>query len=128
MYNSDFDIFNNFKLDGIFKSYTSSKTKITTDEIIDINIANIYEDDKDFVFILAAPGLKKDTINIEINENIIHITAKIKKLNYKNISKKFRYQNLNKKFKVSGPVNLKNIKIKYKNGLLYIFIKKKNNI
>ena len=95
--------------------------------------ANIKETEKEFDLILAAPGIEKKDLNIDITDNVLTISTERKIENEeidKNYShKEFDYQNFKRAFTLPKDiVNVDSIKASYKNGELIINIPKKEII
>lgn len=100
------------------------------DEDIDIPPINIKEDAKKYEIELAAPGMSKEHFEIELDDDILTISAKKeekkeqKEDNY--VSREFNYQTFSRS--ISMPENIdtdKDIKAHYENGMLKIELAKK---
>jgi HSP20 family protein len=94
-------------------------------------LANMQETPKEFVIELAAPGLKKEDFNIELTNNILHVscdktTKKDKKaVEQKYNRKEFQYDAFVRKFALPEAVNDQKILAKYTDGILSIELVKK---
>ncbi|MDE5421082.1 Hsp20/alpha crystallin family protein [Ancylomarina sp. DW003] len=91
---------------------------------------NVREDDHEFTIEVAAPGMKKDDFNINLDNNQLTISSEIKSEsegkegNYSR--KEFSYQSFSRSFRL--PVNLidgDKISAKYDEGILCIRLPKK---
>lgn len=92
---------------------------------------NITETDEDFTVEMAAPGMKREDFNIELDNDLLMISAqtsmsneeKNKNLNY--TRKEFSYESFNRSFHLPNTVEADKIKAKYEDGLLKLVIPKK---
>ncbi|MEY3425906.1 MAG: hypothetical protein RL265_1305 [Bacteroidota bacterium] len=92
---------------------------------------NIEETDKDFKIHLAAPGLKKEDINIELANNVLTISSekqeekeeKEESGNY--YRKEFNYQSFSRSFTLPENANESKIEASYKDGILHVDVAKK---
>lgn len=109
------DFFNNFPKTGLV-NYTFNGFR-----------TDIKEKDNEFIVQAELPGISKDDINIEINENYMTITAinneivEEEKNNY--IRKERRNGRFQRSFDISD-VNTDEIQAKYENGILEIKLPK----
>lgn len=94
-----------------------------------IPAANIFEDEKDYTIQLAAPGMEKEAFSIDLNQNLLTISAEQKE--EKNESKErftlkeFNYTSFSRSFKIPKNGNSDEIKASYTDGILEIKITKK---
>lgn len=91
---------------------------------------NIKEDDNGFTLEVAAPGLNKEDFNLEINDNVLTISAEQKTENEvkedKFLRKEFSYQSFKRSFNLSrNQIDENNIKAVYNDGILNITLPKK---
>ena len=89
---------------------------------------NIEETEKDFKIQLAAPGLKKEDINIELANNVLTISSekheeKEESGNY--YRKEFNYQSFSRSFTLPENANESKIEASYKDGILHVDVAKK---
>jgi HSP20 family protein len=90
---------------------------------------NIKEDDKSFKVELAVPGFKKEDIKVDMENDILTISAETKdekneeKDNY--TRKEFSYSSFNRSFSLPKSANGEKIDAKYENGVLKLEIAKK---
>jgi len=121
-----FPAFNSI-FDDIFKTaYDNnlSKSRATVPSV------NIKENDDAFTIDVAAPGMKKNDFNIEIDDDILTISAEAKNENEKkdeNYScKEFSYNSFNRSFTLPEfKIDTEKIKAKYNDGILNLTIPKK---
>ncbi len=92
---------------------------------------NIKENEKEFSLEVAAPGLKKEDFKVELNENVLSISAKKTEATEINeqskfTRKEFSYSSFKRNFTLDEEsVDAENIAAKYENGILHISIPKK---
>ncbi len=92
---------------------------------------NIEETEKNFKIQLAAPGLKKEEINIELVNNVLTISSeKQKEKEEKEDSgnyyrKEFNYQSFSRSFTLPENANENKIEATYKDGILHVDVAKK---
>lgn len=90
--------------------------------------ANIFETEKDFRIELAVPGYQKSDFNIELDENLLVVSLERDENegdSQEYILKEYDYNNFKRSFRLSDKVRKEDISAKYKNGVLTVFIPKK---
>jgi HSP20 family protein len=92
--------------------------------------ANIMEQNEAFYLEIAAPGLTKEDFKINLENNILTISAEIedqKREEGKNYSRKeFYYGSFSRSFTLPKTVDLDMIKAEYEQGILKIALPKKD--
>lgn len=89
---------------------------------------NIREDEKHFALDLAIPGMKKEDLNIDINEDVLTISSESKNETteesdgYK--KKEFNYSSFCRSFYIPENVNREKIDAAYKDGILTVSLPK----
>jgi HSP20 family protein len=89
---------------------------------------NIREDDKRFILDLAVPGLDRKDMKIDINEDLLTISAETKNESeetndgYKR--KEFSYSSFCRSFQIPENVNSDKIEANYKDGILSVTLPK----
>ncbi len=90
---------------------------------------NIKEDDNQFNIDVAAPGMNKNDFSIDLNHNILTISAKKEETkedkNTKISRREFNYTSFQRSFTLPNFVNSEEIKAAYHDGILSITIPKK---
>ncbi|TRZ42778.1 Hsp20/alpha crystallin family protein [Robertkochia solimangrovi] len=92
---------------------------------------NIKERDGGFELELAAPGLKKENFNIEVDKNLLTISSEVKKENEANSEdgkysrKEFSFSSFSRSFTLPETVNSDKINASYEDGVLKLDIPKK---
>ena len=92
---------------------------------------NIYEDENGFHLELQVPGRSKEEISIKLEQNLLTISAEAKKgeeKNYKTIRREFATNSFSRSFNVDNKINVDGIKAKYDQGVLVVFLPKKEEI
>ena len=90
---------------------------------------NVRETEKSFELEVAVPGLKKKDINIDLNENLLTISSKIKeesgevKDDFKR--REFSYASFERSFTIPEDTDENKIEAKHEDGVLFITIPKK---
>jgi HSP20 family protein len=98
---------------------------------VNLPSVNLKETDTKFEIELAAPGLKKEDFKIEVDKNMLSISAekeekkeeKNKKDNY--VRKEFNYQSFYRSFNLPEDADESKIEAIYKDGILSVVIAKK---
>ena len=91
---------------------------------------NIKEGNESFEVEMAAPGLEKKDFKIELNGDVLTISSEKKvenetKEDEKFTKREFSYQSFSRSFTLPNTVDEDKIKAKYDNGILSVFIPKK---
>jgi HSP20 family protein len=93
--------------------------------------ANIIETADAFVLDIAAPGMKKDDFKINLENNILNISADFedqKREEGKNYTRKeFYYGSFSRAFTLPKTIELESIKADYEDGILKITLPKKQD-
>lgn len=90
---------------------------------------NIMETDEDFQVELAAPGMKREDFNIELDNDNLIIWSEISNTNEDKDSnyarREFSYESFRRSFYLPNTVEADQIEAKYQDGLLRLVIPKK---
>ncbi|THD65744.1 Hsp20/alpha crystallin family protein [Robertkochia marina] len=92
---------------------------------------NISESETGFELEVAAPGMKKEDFNIEVDNNVMtisneHTSETSEENKEKNFSRReFFYSSFRRSFNLPETVNTEKIKASYKDGILSVEIPKK---
>ncbi len=89
---------------------------------------NIRERDQAFVLEIAAPGLQKSDFNIELDNEVLTISASVEKeeaAKEKYSRKEFSYTNFKRVFTLPDTVNSSEILASYEQGILLVQLPKK---
>ncbi len=91
---------------------------------------NIKEGKDDFTVEVAAPGMKKDDFKIELDNNILTISAETESKREESkegqyTRQEFSYQSFKRTFTLPNTIDEKDIKASYNEGILNIILPKK---
>ena len=89
---------------------------------------NVIELDDKFQLELAAPGLKKEDFELNVEKDILSIAAEKSrdtKEGTKVLRSEFGNYNFKRSFHLTDTIDAENIKASYKNGILHIALPKK---
>lgn len=90
---------------------------------------NISENKNDFKISLAAPGMKKDDFKIEVDGNLLSISAERENKKEENDTKfmrtEYNYSSFSRSFTLPDGVKSDNIEAKYEDGVLKLVLPKK---
>jgi HSP20 family protein len=93
--------------------------------------ANIIENNDAFILDIAAPGMKKDDFKINLENNVLNISAEFedqKRDDGKNYTRReFYYGSFNRAFTLPKTIDLEGIKADYTDGILQITLPKKTD-
>ena len=116
-------MWDSFYHDDWFTLPNTPKSNTTTPAI------NIMENENDFIIELAVPGMKKDDFNIDIEKNLLTISAEKRTENENKDTtytrKEFGYLAFERSFTLPETVDGDKINAKYTDGVLGITIPKK---
>ena len=89
---------------------------------------NIREDEKNFILELAVPGIDKNDLKIDINEDILTISSEARKETEESKEgyrrKEFSYSSFCRSFYIPENVNRETIEASYKDGILSVSLPK----
>jgi len=90
---------------------------------------NIRENEKDYELELAVPGMKKDDFNVEVDSNIMTISAEVNtegSISEENYTRKeFSFTAFKRSFTLPETINEDKIEASYVNGILKFTLPKK---
>lgn len=93
---------------------------------------NIHETNEAYHLELVAPGLKKELFKINLDKGVLSISYEHKEAEnaatYKTHRKEFRSNSFKRSFTVDDKVNTENIQAKYEDGILKLFLPKKEEL
>lgn len=89
--------------------------------------ANVQELEDSFRIELLVPGFSKENFTVEVNEDILEITAKLEEEKSENklLRNEFVIKNIERKFKLTEDIDASQISADYQNGILVLNLKKK---
>jgi HSP20 family protein len=113
------DVFDSFFNDQVYNASSINKTPAV----------NISEGEQGFDIELAIPGLKKEDIKINLDKNLLTVSADVKKEEtaaVKNYSKKeFSFNSFSRSFTLPDSVDQTKIEAAYADGVLKLTVAKK---
>lgn len=124
--------FNNF-MDSLFTNMPS----IFSDDFITPNFrqfapVNVKENGGNYILEVVAPGFEKENFKINLDNNILTITAERKaeeeNKNEKLIRKEYKFQSFKRSFTIDENVETSNINATYINGVLTLNLPKKEEV
>jgi HSP20 family protein len=93
---------------------------------------NIHESNDGFTIELNASGRNKEDFKINAEKGILTISYEKKEetenKNYKTLRREFIIKNFKRSFNLDNNVNVDEIKAKYENGILSVFLTKKEEV
>ncbi len=94
--------------------------------------ANIHETKEAFHVELNAPGRNKEDFKINLDKGLLTIgyekQTEAENKDYKTIRKEFSYSSFKRSFSVDEKINAAGIQAKYENGVLKIYLPKKEEV
>lgn len=93
---------------------------------------NVHETTEGYHVELNVPGRNKEDFKINLDNNILTVSFEKKESKeqkeYKTIRREFSYQSFKRSFTLDEKVNAGNIQAKYDNGILKLFVPKKEEV
>jgi HSP20 family protein len=90
---------------------------------------NIKEENDGFNIEMAVPGLSKSDFNIDLEKNMLIISASRQEENMENEDsykrREFNYDNFSRSFTIGDKIDVEKIKAEYKDGILRVALPKK---
>lgn len=119
LFNDMFDLDRFFEGDSFFRGM--QRTQMPS--------VNISETDSEFKVEVAAPGLKKEDLKINLTNDMLTISAEReeeKNTEEKNYTRReFNYQTFQRSFSLPATANAEGISAEYKDGILHLMIPKR---
>lgn len=109
---------------------TENKPDTINCENFGIPAVNISEKNTNFVIEIVIPGISKNNVAIEVEENILNVSSNISdeipaEDTIKYLRKDFDFKNFEKKFSLPQNIDTEKINATHKDGILSIFVPKK---
>ena len=93
---------------------------------------NIHENNEGFHLELVALGLKKEDFKVNLDKGLLTISYEKKTENesndYKTHRREFNFQSFKRSFRVDDVINTETIEAKYEDGVLKLYLPKKEEI
>jgi HSP20 family protein len=115
-------IFDNFFRNDFFETGSWSRT-------LNVPAVNIVEDNNEFKLSLAAPGMKKNDFKIDIDGNMLTISAELEERKEEKKEKftreEYNYSSFSRSFTLPDEVNKEKIEAVYHDGVLKLSLPKR---
>ncbi|PVW13493.1 Hsp20/alpha crystallin family protein [Marixanthomonas spongiae] len=114
--------------------FAENRLDVPNYENFSIPAVNIQEKNTNFVVELAVPGLRKENFNIELEDDVLKISAEVSSENKEENStenktnytrKEFDYSTFERSFTLPENIDVEAVNATYKNGVLQITLPKK---
>ena len=121
--------FNHPGFTNFFDNFERTHNGLTNESKGYVPSVNIIENDKDFIIEFAAPGVKKEDFNINLENQVLTVSREVKedkeakKENY--TRKEFTYGSFSRSFTLPKSVKFEKIAADYNQGILRITLPKK---
>lgn len=123
--------FNNF-IDDFFYDLPSVKSEAFNNETKKQFVpSNVIETEAEYKLEMLVPGFNKEDIKIDLDKNILTISADVKPLEgeaQKFIRKEYEFKSFKRSFTVSKNIEVQNIEAAYNNGVLTVSLPKKADV
>ena len=119
-------------LDNLFDEFFGLPSVLGRDNTWNLPPVNIHENKDGFHLELVAPGLKKDDFKVNLDKGLLTISYEKKTENensdYKTHRREFSIASFKRSFNVDDVVNTENIQAKYEDGVLKLYLPKKEEV
>lgn len=120
------NVFNEF-----FNQFPASWGRDAQNTIVSVPV-NVHETKDAYHLELNAPGRNKEDFRISLEDGMLTISFEKKEeteqKEYKTIRKEFSYQSFTRSFSVDDNINTAGIEAKYENGVLKVYLPKKEEV
>ncbi len=126
---NEFPVFGDMMTNLFDDSFFKPLKKIHNNNIPAVNIS---EDENGYSIQLAVPGMQKDSFDIDLNEDLLIISSKVKEEKKDNATikftrKEFNYGNFSRSFNLPEAANKEKITANYFDGILEVRIAKRED-
>ncbi len=122
----------NTLFEDFFNNYPS---RILNEEFSGVNQAvpaNVKETARAYILEIIAPGMDKGDFKVNIDNNILTVSAEKKAENKdeneRQVRREFNYKSFTRSFTMDDTIQADNIQAKYENGVLYLELPKKEEV
>lgn len=110
------------EIDRIFDSFFKRIIPVF-DEIAFVPQVNMFKDDDDLIVEVALPGVKKEDINLSLEDKKLIISGtRVGKSDIIYYMKEFQYGNFERKIEIELPIKEEGIRAEYNDGILKVSI------
>jgi HSP20 family protein len=121
-------LFNN-SIDKFFEEFVN---QLPTGGGRQIPPVNIHEDDSAYYLDLVAPGMNKEDFKVNLENALLTISFEKKQTKnddqLKIHRREYRYQSFTRSFTVDDKINAENILARYENGVLSVYLPKREEV
>jgi HSP20 family protein len=119
----------NSVFDELFNSFPAWEKQVNA---FTANVpVNIHEDEQGYHLELSAPGRSKEDFVIKLDQNQLTIASEKKEVEnteYRTIRREFKTNSFKRSFTIDNKINAEAIQAKYENGILKVFLPKKEEV
>lgn len=120
--------------DSVVDDFINTIPGLWNDGYSGINLApvNIYESGEGYHLEVSVPGINKEDIKVNVEKGLLTISydkkEESKPEEYKTVRREFSQRGFKRSFTVADQVNVEAIQAKYENGILKLFLPKKDQV
>jgi HSP20 family protein len=120
--------------DSVVDDFFNAVPGLWNDGYSGINLApvNIYESGEGYHLEVSVPGISKEDIKVNVEKGLLTISydkkEESKPEEYKTVRREFSQRGFKRSFTVADQVNVEAIQAKYENGILKLFLPKKDQV
>jgi len=121
-------------IDSVVDDFLNTIPNIWNDGYNGINLApvNIHEAANGFHLEVSVPGINKEDLKVNVDKGLLTISydkkEETKQEDYKTVRREFSNRSFKRSFTVAEQVDADNIQAKYENGILKLFLPKKEQV
>ena len=121
-------------IDSVVDDFLNTIPNIWNDGYNGINLApvNINEAADGFHLEVSVPGINKEDLKVNVDKGLLTISydkkEETKQEEYKTVRREFSHRSFKRSFTVAEQVDADNIQAKYENGILKLFLPKKEQV
>lgn len=118
--------------DSVVDDFFNTIPSLWNDGYTGINTApvNIYEAANGFSLEISVPGINKEELKVNVDKGLLTISydkkEEAKTEDQKTVRREFSHRSFKRSFTVAEQVDVENIQAKYENGILKLFLPKKD--
>lgn len=118
-------------LNNLFDEFFN-QLPVTNENSVNVPPVNIHETNDAYHLELVVPGLNKEDFKVSVEKGLLTISYEKKTetedKNYKTHRREFRVTSFKRSFSVEDKINAESIQAKYENGVLKLFLPKKEEV
>ena len=118
-------------LDEMFQPFPGNWGKDDANALVSIPV-NMHETNDAYHLELLAPGRTKEEFKISVEKNILNVSFEREnsetRQDYKTVRREFSITNFKRSFTLTEKLDAENIKAKYDNGILTVYVPKKEEV